>query len=49
LLISRRCLETSKARSSKGRWLDLGIYADDREARIEPFETAVLDVASWWP
>jgi len=36
-------------RLESGRWLELGVYADDREARIEPFEAVILDVASWWP
>jgi hypothetical protein len=24
------------------------VFEDEREARIEPFEAIVLDVASWW-
>jgi len=31
-----------------GRWLELGVYGDEREARIEPFDAVALDVASWW-
>jgi hypothetical protein len=30
-----------------GRWLDLGVYRDEREARIEPFEAVALDVSSF--
>jgi hypothetical protein len=36
-------------RLESGHWLELGVYGDEREARIEPFEAAALDVASWWP
>ena len=32
-----------------GRWVTLGTYGDETEARIEPFEAVPLDVASWWP
>jgi Uma2 family endonuclease len=32
-----------------GRWHTLGVFGDDREARIEPFDVVPLDVASWWP
>jgi Uma2 family endonuclease len=35
-------------RLESGRWVELGVFGDEREARIEPFEAAVLDVASWW-
>jgi Uma2 family endonuclease len=36
-------------RLESGRWLELGVYGDEREARTEPFEAASLDVGSWWP
>jgi len=36
-------------RLESGRWLELGVYGDEREARIEPFDTIALDVASFWP
>jgi Uma2 family endonuclease len=36
-------------RLESGRWLTLGVYGDDAEARIEPFDVVPLDVASWWP
>jgi Uma2 family endonuclease len=36
-------------RLESGRWLTLGVYSDEAEARIEPFELVPLDVASWWP
>lgn len=31
-----------------GRWVELGVFGDEREARIEPFDAVPLDVASWW-
>src|SRR3954451_8107117 len=36
-------------RLETGRWLTLGMFGDETEARIEPFEAIQLDVASWWP
>lgn len=36
-------------RLEQGRWLELGVFGDERAAHIEPFEAAALDVASWWP
>jgi Uma2 family endonuclease len=35
-------------RLENGRWSELGVYGDEREARIEPFEAVAFDVASWW-
>jgi Uma2 family endonuclease len=35
-------------RLESGRWLELGVYGDERAARIEPFEAVSLDVGSWW-
>lgn len=31
-----------------GRWLEIGVFGDEREARIEPFDAVALDVAAWW-
>jgi Uma2 family endonuclease len=36
-------------RLEAGRWLTLGVYGDETEARIEPFDVVPLDVARWWP
>jgi Uma2 family endonuclease len=36
-------------RLESGRWLALGVFSDETEARIEPFDVVPLDVASWWP
>jgi Uma2 family endonuclease len=35
-------------RLESGRWLEVGVYGDEREARIEPFAAVTLDVTSWW-
>jgi Uma2 family endonuclease len=32
-----------------GRWVEVGVYGDESEARITPFAAVDLDVASWWP
>lgn len=32
-----------------GRWVELGVYGDETDARIEPFDAVALDVASFWP
>jgi Uma2 family endonuclease len=29
-------------------WVELGVFGDETEARIEPFAEVALDVASWW-
>jgi Uma2 family endonuclease len=36
-------------RLESGRWVTIGVYGDETEARIEPFDVVPLDVASWWP
>lgn len=36
-------------RLESGQWLELGVFGDEREARIEPFAAIPLDVARWWP
>ncbi|MBI2389597.1 MAG: Uma2 family endonuclease [Deltaproteobacteria bacterium] len=35
-------------RLESGRWLELGVWGDERDARIEPFDAIALDVGSWW-
>ena len=35
-------------RLEAGRWVTLGYYSDETEARIEPFEAVPLNVADWW-
>ena len=36
-------------RLESGRWVTLAAYGDETEARIEPFDVIMLNVASWWP
>lgn len=38
----------SAYRLENGRWVELGIYGDETEARIEPFDAVALNVADWW-
>lgn len=33
----------------KGRWVELGVWGDETDARIDPFAEVPLDIASWWP
>ena len=35
-------------RLASQQWLELGVYGDEREARIEPFADVAFDVAGWW-
>jgi Uma2 family endonuclease len=36
-------------RLESSHWVELGVWGDEHEARIEPFEAVALDVGSWWP
>lgn len=36
-------------RLESGRWLIVGTFTDEIEARIEPFDVVPINVASWWP
>jgi len=36
-------------RLESGRWVTIGTYTDETEARIEPFDTVPLNIADWWP
>jgi Uma2 family endonuclease len=47
-LIDRAARTLTAYRLEAGRWLELGVYGDEREARIEPFEAVPLDVLSFW-
>jgi hypothetical protein len=31
-----------------GRWSELGVWSDEAEARIPPFDAGPLDVGAWW-
>ncbi len=35
-------------RLQSGLWVEIGVFGDERDVRIEPFEQTSLDVASWW-
>jgi Uma2 family endonuclease len=30
-------------------WMELGVWGDDTDARIEPFAEIAIDVGGWWP
>ena len=36
-------------RLESGRWLTIGTYSDETEARIAPFDAVPLNIAEWWP
>lgn len=46
--VEREARTVTAYRLEAGRWLELGVYGDEREARIEPFAEIALDIASWW-
>jgi len=48
-LVDLEARTLTSQRLESGRWLTLGTYGDDTEARIEPFDEVPLDIASWWP
>jgi len=35
-------------RLSDGHWLQIGTFADEKDARIEPFDAVAIDVSEWW-
>jgi hypothetical protein len=45
--IEKRVLTAHRLDSSE--WRVIGTYSNETEARIPPFETIPLNVASWWP
>ena len=47
-LIDREARTVTSYRLHSGQWLELGVYGDPRDARIEPFADVPLDVQSWW-
>lgn len=36
------------SRLESGGWFEIGSFGDERDARIEPFAEAPLDIAAWW-
>ena len=47
-IIDREARTLTAYRLESGRWSELGVFGDERDARIEPFTEVALDVASWW-
>lgn len=37
------------SRLHEGRWLELGVFADDDKIRAEPFDMGELELGDWWP
>ncbi|WP_394837513.1 Uma2 family endonuclease [Pendulispora rubella] len=35
-------------RLESSRWVELGVWGDETEARIEPFDAIPINVGSWW-
>lgn len=35
-------------RNDDGRWAEVGVWADEKDARIPPFGDAAIDVSAWW-
>jgi Uma2 family endonuclease len=31
-----------------GRWVEIGVYGDEHDARIAPFDSVPIDIASFW-
>lgn len=47
-IVDREARTVAAYRLESGRWLELGLYGDETEARIEPFDQVPLDVSAWW-
>lgn len=47
-LIDLEARTVTAYRLQSGLWVEIGVFGDDRDARIEPFDAVALDVASWW-
>jgi len=47
-IVDRDARTVTVYRLESGRWLELGVFGDDREARMEPFDAVPIDVASFW-
>ncbi len=41
-------LLVTASRLENGRWSELGVWSDEREARIPPFDDVAIDVSEWW-
>jgi Uma2 family endonuclease len=47
-IIDRDAQSVTAYRRQDDLWLELGVWGEQRDARIEPFAEVALDVASWW-
>lgn len=32
-----------------GQWLEVGVFSDEADARLAPFDAVATDVGGWWP
>jgi Uma2 family endonuclease len=46
--IDREAQTLSVLHLEGGRWVDLGAYRDEEEARLPPFDAAPINVRGWW-
>ena len=37
------------SRLESGRWVELGVWAENDRVRAEPFDEVEIDLAEWWP
>jgi Uma2 family endonuclease len=35
-------------RLERGNWIEVGVWADETNARIPPFDEVEIDVSAWW-
>lgn len=47
-LIDLEARTVTAYRLQAGLWVEIGVFGDEHDARIEPFDEVTLDVASWW-
>lgn len=47
-LVDRSARTLTAYRLEGGRWVELGVWGDEADARIEPFGDIPLDVGAWW-
>jgi len=48
-LVDLEALVLTVHRLQEGQWLEVGVYSEEKDARIAPFADAAVDVGSWWP
>jgi Uma2 family endonuclease len=47
-LIDREAQTVTASRLQSGFWVEIGVYGDEQNARIEPFGDVAPDIRSWW-